>query len=168
MGISCCPDRNFLCSSDLKDGILCTRVEYLRGNTLQLFCDYACHIAYVKLRDISPKIAKDQYSFYSSEVRKMMSFLQNKLELRRLVVYKVFMTGTKETENLTKNQKEVTSIEFYMNIECIRNKQELNSSKELIKYKYRWLKKNLFSTGIPIQEISFYSIDDNSLMETYS
>jgi len=156
--IYCCPDREFITTSDIDYGSVKTTVEYPKGSSLKLFCDYGNLSALKKLKEVYPSIANDKYLFYKSEIQRMMNFLRTKDEvlLEKLIVYKITFSGTVGYDAHSVINEKIF-IEFSLNGICKRK----DKIQEMV-YIYQWRKEGIVEHfGEPKQKVEFKDINDN-------
>jgi hypothetical protein len=155
--IFCCPDKEFIAYSDLDSGNVSTTVEYTKGSSLRLFCDYGNLSALKKLKEVSPEIANEKYLFYKGEIGRMLSFLSVKDELMvdKLIVYKLKFSGMAGYDAHSVSKAKIF-IEFTLNAICKRNDKI-----EEMSYIYRWRKDGLSLFGDPKQTVEFKTINNN-------
>ena len=155
--ISFCPNNEFITNSDVESGIIKTTVEYPKGSSLKLFCDYGNLSALKKLKEISPSIANEKYLFYKREIQRMIAFLSTKeyVMVESLIVYKITFYGTVGYDAHSINNDPIF-IEFCFNGICKR-KDKID---EMI-YIYQWRKDGVFINGDSKQTVEFKDINQD-------
>ena len=78
-----------------KDGVN-TTVEFFKGSTLKLFCNYWNLTEFKKMKESYPSMANNKFTFYREEINRMLTFLQEKDSelLNNLLFYKIKFSGT--------------------------------------------------------------------------
>ncbi len=158
--IYCCPDKEFVCKSDIDYGIIKTTVEYPKGSTLKLFCDYGNLSALKKLKEVYPSVANDKYLFYKTEILRMIQFLYSREDvmLSTLIVYKINFFGTVgyDVHSIT-NEK--IFVEFCLSGVCKRK----DILEDMI-YSYQWRRDGLIDYCEPKQKLEFKKLNNNNVI----
>ena len=149
--ISCCPDKEFSTSNDLDYGTVKTTVEYPKGSSLKLFCDYGNLSALKKLKEIYPSVANEKYLFYKNEIQRMLKFLseKEKVMLDKLIVYKINFSGTVGYDAHSVSNEKIF-IEYFLTGICKRK----DKLEEMV-YVYQWRKDGMVESGEPKQKVEF-------------
>lgn len=150
--IYCCPDKEFITSTEEEFGTFRTKVEYKKGSTLKLFCDYGNLNVLKKFKELSPAIANDKYLFYKEEMTRMISYLSGRedVKLEKLIVYKICFYGTVGYDAHSITQEKIL-IEFTLTALCKRNEEM-----EELHYTYHWKRDGMHGLNHPRQKVEFF------------